>query len=253
LYCIYKVTREPKMKMIRLFTIYIVLLTLYSCNSQKSSETFSNPTKEERKEVNKGKTRYTFSQNAGISMVTTEAEYQLLYDYSQLIDTVFTYSGAYPLGVDSIIYVQLGQTKMPGQDYLIGVINGLRLFDGKQIQKIEIPLFDGYFSSFFVHHYTIYYWGFDKDQLYACSYNLKNKQFSKVPLQKHIGTDDYSVFDVPHLDQDKQVVFKSSVSKKVWTINNKLTRIIRYEDYGIISNQDTTKGKSATDSTKIDR
>lgn len=193
-------------------------------------------------EIEQPKTRYTFSLCKEADFVTATGSYQVLYDNSHAVDTIFCYSGAHLLGKDSILYIQLrkasfeddpfaGIAKQNPKIYYAQIVD-LTIYDGKTFKYIKPPYFDPEFSSFTLKGRTLYYWGFFKGQ-FACSYDLKSKKFMKLKLDNDIlGTDFFGAFEVPYFNEKGNLVFNAFDLGKKWTADPQLSKILLLEEKG---------------------
>lgn len=219
----------------RLFTFFPVLgLLLTEACTQTQSEVLPVAQKEQPK------TRYTYSLCKEADFVVATGSYQVLYDKSFAVDTIFCYSGAHLIGKDSIIYVQLRKASFE-DDLFAGIakanpdvyyaqIVDLTVYNGTNFKYIKPPYFDPEFSSFTVKGRTIYYWGFFKGQ-FACSYNLKTKKFQKLKLDADIlGTDFFGAYEVPYFNDKGNLVFNAFDLGKKWTVDPQLNKILSVEE-----------------------
>jgi hypothetical protein len=104
------------------------------------------------------------------------------------------------------------------------------MYDGKKIISLKLPKYTPMFSSFSVNKDVLYYWGCS-DDLFACSYDFKTKEFQKRKLQNGaIGTDFFGVFDPPIFDEDDNVIFNCYGNGKSWTLSSNLSKIIELDE-----------------------
>ena len=120
----------------KLFYISLVF-TLFNCSSEKQPILKSDV--KEKSEA----TKFTFSQPLIVDFMVAEGQYQILYDYSRPVDTIFANSGAFVVGKDSILYTQLRKSKLDElADYqnskcYHGDPTNLILYDGNQFKIID--------------------------------------------------------------------------------------------------------------------
>lgn len=179
------------------------------------------------------KTRYTFSQCKEVDFVVSGGAYQILYDNSSPIDTIFAYSGAFNYGKDSIIYLRIRKDlsndvlKNQNDGVYYGVLNNLVLYTGETFRIIDPPLFHSHYSSFLLKDNFLFYWGFENfEHLYACKYNLQTKKNEKIRLSEPVGTDYFGVYLPPTYQTDGTIEFSLDGRDQYWTINNTFDKII---------------------------
>jgi len=195
-------------------------------------------------------TKYTFSLPSEFDLNVCGASYAILYKYSQPIDTVLLYSSAFFIGTDSILYLQVRSQKGTEEhshksknNKIFGRVKGLTIYDGNKFSYLSPPLYDSFFSAFYLDNYVLYYWGWSKDSTYACKYNIINKKFKKVYLTDlNWGTDYIGTFDRPELYYNS-IEFSSSITKRSWTLNFAFDKVIECKVY----RNDTAKVKDSTE------
>lgn len=194
----------------------------FGCNQGNQEET--TPPAELR-------TRYTFSQEKPIDFSVASGTYQVLYDYSVPIDTLFTYSGAFECGKDSLIYAQVRRTKADFEDegfdldpdFYLGEVTDLILYNGNTQRILNPPGFDPYFSAFCVHDDLLFYWGFSEHyELCAYRFNVNTKKTRRVRLGDIPETDFFGYVNPPVVFKNNTVAFKTDAGKKwVFDLNLK--------------------------------
>jgi len=185
--------------------VLFILILLASCTSEKNK----NLIEQEDQSL---KTRYTFSQFEPIDFSVSGGSYQVLYDYSFPVDTLFAYSGAYIIGKDSIVYLRVRENGVQeftdeNDDIYHGSTEGLILYDGSSFTELDLPYFNAHFSSFTVKDKCIFYWGFNQD-IHACKYDFKTNKSENELLQKGLtGTDYFGHYKPPYFDHRGEVKF----------------------------------------------
>ena len=163
------------------------------------------------------RTRYTFSQGKSIDFSVAGGTYQIVYDYSVPVDTMFGYSGAFLYGEDSLIYAQVRRTWGDFEeesndidpDYYHGEVTDLIMYNGSKSIVLTPPFFDPSFSAFCLNGNVLYYWGFDEEfKVSACRYDLKERKVKKVNLNFWAETDFFGFVDPPMILDNGTVVFE---------------------------------------------
>ena len=215
----------------------VILTSLMSCRSKQESTGADNPSSD--KDL---RTRYTFSQGMEADFSVSVGTYHILYDYSIPVDTF--YQTAYPLGTDSILYMQLGLFNIMEDEsvnYLHAGKKELTIYDGQRMHTINPPLFSKHMSDFNVKNHTLYYWGLT-DNMYACTYNLKTKKHTQIELGPIVETDFDGVFGTPKFNDDGTFSFSlwdeenttwtiSADGKAVLSFNQSSKKFSNYIDY----------------------
>jgi hypothetical protein len=197
------------MKHIRKGVLGLVLIALIqSCTSEKNP--VASAESEIQTEDTIGKTRFTYSQVQTADFQVSLGGFQVLYEYSIPIDTLSTYSGAFELGKDSVLYLRLNKTAFDEEsiesnsEFIAGELEGLVIYSNKKFTPIKPPLFEPHFSSFILSGNDLYYWGFEKfEQLFACKYNILTNNLTKKKIGEPIGTDYYGVYSQPEMGAGK--------------------------------------------------
>lgn len=200
--------------------IYSFAMLLVSCGSKKSAA----PAPETA-------TQYTFSLPHTIDFSVCGASYVVIYKNSHPLDTALLYSGVFNIGKDTLVYAQVrsepdenGKRFEPKNESMHGIVTTLSLYDGKRFHYIKLPYFDPFFSSFCVDNYSIFYWGFHTDKMFACRYNVKTGTTRAVYLSQIEGTDDIGAYNPPYVE-NSGIVFRDGMDNE-WVFNKKLNRVI---------------------------
>ncbi|AEA44888.1 hypothetical protein [Fluviicola taffensis] len=195
------------MKRNKLNVFWLVLIVvIQSCNSEKIPVSDS----EIQLEDTIGKTRFTYSQVKTSDFQVSVGGFQVLYEYSKPIDTLSTYSGAFELGKDSVLFLRLNkiafneESNETNSEFIAGELEGLFIYSSKKFTPIKPPFFKPDFSSFILRGNDLYYWGFEKFEiLYACKYNILTHKLIKKRIGEPIGTDYYGVYSQPEIGAGK--------------------------------------------------
>jgi hypothetical protein len=150
--------------------------------------------------------RYTFSLPHELYFGPASSLYVFVYDNGWAIDRAMYYSYIYPIGKDSLLYVQVVPEKSSGNGgpdssdtlAISGYVSNLILYYDKQRHIVTPPLFDPYMSSYCIINNNLFYWGFKDSRTYACRYNLKTGTSVAAPLFIDEGTDFFGAFSPPY-------------------------------------------------------
>ncbi len=201
--------------------------SLLSCNYSKKKNICAKIQDNDQKKV-----RYTFSQSEIVDFGVSSGLYQILYDYSNPLDTF--YNRAYVIGKDSIVYLQLGFFKNTDEyrDFAHqGDKKQLILFDGITKHSLSLPLFDTHMSNFSINDHIIYYWGLKDYKTYACYYDLNTNKHQSIYLGPSPETDFDGIFGAPIVEKNNQVIFKLyDLVESTWHVNDTCTKIFIFTE-----------------------
>jgi hypothetical protein len=217
------------MRFLILTSSFFLQLLLISCEQRESIKNTNN--QEEIHLADKeNRTRYTFSQGMEADFGVSTGTYYILYQYSTPVDTF--YQTAFPIGQDSILYQRLGMLTIQDDElgeYEYADKKELFVYDGANFHPVSLPLFNRHMSSFILHDYTLYYWGIN-EYMYACTYNLKTKQHTKIRLGPIVETDFDGTFVQPNIHMDGTFSFQLFDNENTqWTISKDGTKIISFK------------------------
>lgn len=217
------------MRLQQYITTFILLVLLVSCGQKDAIRSSEQNESTQIGEIDT-RTRFTFSQGIEADFGVSTGTYYILYQYSTPVDTF--YQTAFPIGQDSILYQRLGMFTI--QDDLFDAYahaekKELIIYDGANFHTVSPPLFNRHMSSFFLHDYTLYYWGLN-EHMYACTYNLKTKQHTKIRLGPIVETDFDGTFVEPKIHMDGTFSFQLFDEENTqWTISKDGTKIISFK------------------------
>ncbi len=185
--------------MIKKQMLFLGLMLLLVCACESKSNENKLPIVKEKTSNQNETVLFSFSLFKPLDMIVSQGSYQLAYRNGRLLDTVFASNGPVFLGTDSLLYIKI---KKSNESEVEGMYSadfvGLCLADRERVKKVDLPLFNLYFSTFITKEHTIYYYGFDNGKLFACSFDFDSNKFKKRYLGEEIETDFFGCYDNPN-------------------------------------------------------
>lgn len=205
----------------RIFLIFSAFISLTSCvdSPSKSIEKEENTVPKTDVSASQTDILFSFSLYEPLDLIVSQGVYHVAYRNCQFLDTVSGNIGPALLSKDSLLYVRVvaASEEISGEGIYAGELTGLRLATPHHSEPINLSFFNPNFSAFCSQEQKIYYWGFEKEELFACSYDFRTRTYKRRYLSPVIETDFFGVYDVPVISGDS-IRFSINWDESVWEI-----------------------------------